>query len=59
VRAIVQSSGEDTVGRQGILIDVNHDLEALAAVAGAYVASQVAFRQGNHAIGTGRLGWID
>jgi hypothetical protein len=35
------------------LIDVNHDLEALAAVAGAYVAGQVAFGQGNHAVGAG------
>jgi hypothetical protein len=33
------------------LIDVNHDLEALAAVAGAYVAGQVAFGQGDHAVG--------
>jgi hypothetical protein len=34
------------------LIDVNHDLEALAAVAGAGVDGEIAFGQGDHAVGT-------
>ena len=36
------------------MIDVKHDLEVLAAVAGACVAGQVVFGQGDHAV---RAGW--
>jgi hypothetical protein len=51
--AIVQGSGQHAVGCERILIYVKHDLEVFAAVSGACVACQVAFGQGDHAVGAG------
>ena len=52
--SIVQGAGQNAVRRQGILIDVKHDLEALATASAAHVACQVALGQGDDAVSTRR-----
>jgi len=57
--SVVQRGSGNAVGRQRILIYMNHDLEAFAAVAGCEVAGQEILGQGHHAIrarGPGRAG---
>jgi hypothetical protein len=53
---VIQRGTDDAIGRQGILIHVNHDLEALATAAGCGVASQETLGQGHHAVRARRPG---